>query len=405
MKKDVRSSRVASWRSQRGFAFATVLAAACLISACSSSNGSTSGTGSTAGSGSPSQSRTVANAKALIAKYSVQPAFTAPGPKLDAKSLAGKTIAVVAIDMRVPALAEVAQYIQQVAHEIGLKATVFDGQSNPSLVQQGLNQAITSKVGAIVSLGLPVQLIGSSIAAAKAKGIPTVDVINTPPKVGVPGEGSDPSVFGNVAPDYTVVGQLLAATAIVDANGRADVSIMNTSELTAAPALVQGMKSEITTCSGCSLVSTTDTALADWSTQLTGRADTTIRSNPQVNFLLPIYDNMAIYATSGVQQAGATGKVKIASFDGTAAALALVKQGNIFVADPMQSTDWAAWAAVDQAMRGMLKMAPANPILPIRYVNTAELKNVNVSTAGSVSSALFGTDFQAGYRALWGLSS
>src|SRR5262249_17825750 len=152
------------------------------------------------------------------------------------------------------------------------------------------------KVGAIVSLGLPVQLIGSSIAAAKAKGIPTVDVINTPPKVGVPGEGSDPSVFGNVAPDYSVVGQLLAATAIVDTNGRADVSIMNTAELTAAPALVQGMKGEVATCRGCSLVSTTDTALGDWSTQLTSTAASTIRSNPEVNFLLPIYDNMAIYA-------------------------------------------------------------------------------------------------------------
>jgi ribose transport system substrate-binding protein len=380
---------------------AIIVAAACLATACSrADDGSTHGS---TGTGSSDGSVLVVDAKALIAKYSVQPKFEQPGPSLDARKLAGKTIAVVAIDMRVPAIAEVSKWIQQVAAQAGLKTTTFDGQASPSLVHQGLTQAINAQAGAIVSAGLPIQLIGNDIKAAKDKGIPTIDVINTPPKVGTPGQGSDPNVFGNVAPDASVVGQLLAATAIANSDGKAHVSIMNTSELTVAATTVKGIKDELAKCSGCS-VSTTDTALADWSTQLTGKAATTIRANPKINFLLPIFDAMGIFATAGVKQAGATGKVKIASFNGTAAALDLVKQGDVFVADPAQSNRWAAWAAVDQAMRGMLQMEPANPVLPIRYVNTADLKNVDVSSSNKISDALFGTEYQSAYRTLWGLS-
>lgn len=377
----------------------TVAVTACVAAACSSGGG-----GGTAGNPPAGASATVSDAQALIDKYSAEPQFAPPGPRLDAKRLAGKTIAIIAIDMRVPAIAEVAKSIQQVAAETGLKTTTFDGQASPTLVHQGLVQAIDGNVGAIVSAGLPIQLIGSDIQNAKDKGISTIDVINTPPKVGTPGQGSAPTVFGNVAPDSTAVGNLLAATAIVRTDGKANVAIMNTSELTVSPTTVQGIKDELAKCAACSVTTTTDTALANWSTEITGQAASIVRANPKVNFLLPIFDAMGIFATAGVRQAGATGKVHIASFNGTAAALALVKQGDVFVADPAQSNQWAAWAAVDQAMRGMLTMQPANPVLPIRYVATADLKNMDVSSSDKVSDELFGKSYQSGYRALWGLS-
>lgn len=396
----------------RGSAAVALLAAgALLVSACGSSNstGSTSsttasGTSSAASSSSGDGTSALTWAQNLIKQYSAQPTFQAPGPSLDANKLAGKTIAVVAIDLRVPAVADVAKFVQQVDSQIGLKTTVFDAQSSPSLMQQGMQQAINNGANAIISDGLVPQLVSMQIKAAKDKGIPTVDVINTPPKAGVPGQGSDPNMFGNMAPDYTITGGLMAATAIVDTNGHADVAIMNTSELTAAASETAGMKTGLAKCSTCTVVTETDTPLSQWSTALQGLAATTIRSHPNVNFIFTLYDAMGLFATSGVQQAGGSGRVHIVSFNGTPAALALVKQGNVFVADPAQDNEWAAWGAVDQALRGMLKMQPANPVLPIRYVNTQDLKNVDVSSSASVNQALFGNSFKAGYLKLWGMS-
>jgi ribose transport system substrate-binding protein len=344
----------------------------------------------------------VAEMQALIDQHSGQPEFEAPGPELDASQVQGRTVAVIAIDLRVPALTEVAESLKDVAEQIGVTATVFDGQGNPTQVNQGMSRAIDDKVDAIISVGLPVQIIADQIAAAKDAGIPVVDVVNTPPQRDVPGQGSDPNVFGNVAPDSELVGQLLAATAIVETDGEADVAVMNTSELTASAVLVGGITDTLDRCDTCSYIET-DTALVDWATELPGQASSVIRSNPDVNFMLPMYDGMALFATTGVRQAGGTGQVQMASFNGTAAALDLVAQGDIMVADPAQNNEWAAWAAMDQALRGMLDLEPADPVLPIRYVGTDDLDGVDTSSQTAVNEALFGTGFRDGFLKLWGL--
>jgi ribose transport system substrate-binding protein len=359
--------------------------------------------GSGGGGGGADASGLVSEMQQLIDQNSKQPEFTAPGPQFDAAQLKGRTVAVVAIDMRVPALTEVADSLKAVAKELGITTTVFDGQSNVTQVNQGITQAINDHADAIISLGLPVQIISDQIKAAKDAGIPVVDVINTPPVRDVPGQGSDPNVFANVAPDSHLVGQLLAATAIVQTDGKANVAIMDTSELTVAPTEVKGMTETLDRCGDCTYTKT-DTALNDWSTELPGQAASVIRSQPDVNFILPLYDGMSLFASTGVRQAGGTGKVHMASFNGTAAALDLVKDGDIMVADPAQNNEWAAWAAMDQAMRGMLHLDPADPVLPIRYVGTKDLQGVDTSSQSAVNKDLFGTAYQDGYRTLWGLS-
>ncbi|MFW3171781.1 sugar ABC transporter substrate-binding protein [Geodermatophilus sp. CPCC 206100] len=354
------------------------------------------------GGGGADASGLVAEMQALIDEHSAQPEFEAPGPELDAGQVQGRTISVIAIDLRVPALAEVAESFQAVAEEVGITASVFDGQGNPTQVNQGITQAINNQADAIISLGLPVQIIADQIAAAKDAGIPVVDVINTPPDPDAPGQGSDPNVFGNVAPDSDLVGRLLGATAVVETDGQANVVIMNTSELTVSPVMVDGITGVLDQCEDCEYQET-DTALVDWATELPGQAASVLRSSPDVNFMLPIYDGMALFASTGVRQAGSTGKVQMASFNGTAAALDLVADGDILVADPAQNNDWAAWAAMDQAMRGMLGMDPADPVLPIRYVGTDDLDGVDTSSQAAVNEALFGTGYQDGFRQLWGM--
>ena len=391
------AGRRAAGRARRVVLGSAVALSLAVTAACSGVSASDGG-----GDGDGDVSELVAEMQALIEEHSAQPEFEAPGPAFDAGPLAGRTVAVVAIDMRVPALAEVAESVERITERVGMQVTVFDGQSNPTQVNQGLGQAINSGVDAIISLGLPPGLISDQVAAAKEAGIPVVDVINTPPVPGVPGQGSDENMFGNVAPDSALVGQLLAATAIVHTEGEAHVAIMNTSELSASAATVAGVTETLDRCESCSYIET-DTALSDWSTELPSQVASLVRSNPEVNFITPIYDAMALFGSTGVRQAGATGKVHMASFDGTAAVLELVAEGDIVVADPAQNNDWAAWAVMDQAMRGMLGLEPADPVLPIRYVGTEDLDGVDTSSQQAVNEALFGTGYRDGFMELWGL--
>ncbi len=339
----------------------------------------------------------------FIADNSVKPEFTPPGPPLDASKLKGKTISIQMIDGRIGAIKDVADSVQEAAAQAGLKTTVFDAKSSPVRMQQGFQEAINTGADAIVNDGNVVKIIANQIKAAKDKGIPTVEAINSPPVVGVPGQGSDPNTFGNVAPDSFLSGQLSAAAAVVNTDGKAQVVIMNTSEVSASPTIVKGMKDVLERCPGCSIVQVTDTPLEQWSTALTSLAATTVRSHPQVNYLLPIYSDMGIFAAAGIQQAGATGRVHIASFNGTPAAQALVKAGDIYAVNTAEDHEWIGWAVVDQAMRGMLGMEPAHPIAPIRYIGTNDLKDIDTSSSKALSLALFGDDYKEGFLKLWGL--
>ncbi|MAL01585.1 MAG: sugar ABC transporter substrate-binding protein [Alcaligenaceae bacterium] len=341
--------------------------------------------------------------RGFIEENSVKPSFVPPGPPLDATKLKGKVIAIQMIDGRIGAIKDVADAVQVAAEQVGLKTTLFDSKSSPVRMQQGFQEAINAGADAIVNDGNVVKIIANQIKAAKEKGIPTVEAINSPPVVGVPGQGSDPNTFGNVAPDAFLAGQLSAAAAVVNTNGKAQVVIMNTSEVSASPTIVKGMKDVLERCPECSIVQITDTPLEQWSTALTGLAATIVRSQPQVNYLLPIYSDMGIFAAAGIQQAGAVGRVHIASFNGTPAAQALVKKGDVYTVNTAEDHEWIGWAVVDQAMRGMLKMEPAHPIAPIRYVSTADLKEVDTSSSKALSLALFGDDYKSGFLKLWGL--
>ena len=345
----------------------------------------------------------VGEMRKFIEENSARPAFTPPGPPLDASKLKGKTIAIQMIDGRIGAIKDVADAVQEAAAQAGLKTTVFDAKSSPVRMQQGFQEAINTGADAIVNDGNVVKIIANQIKAAKEKGIPTVEAINSPPVVGVPGQGSDPNTVGNIAPDAFLAGQLSAAAAVVNTNGNAQVVIMNTSEVSASPTIVKGMKDVLEKCAACAIVQVTDTPLEQWSTGLTSLTATLVRSQPQVNYLLPIYSDMGIFATAGIQQAGATGRVHIASFNGTPAAQALVKKGDIYAVNTAEDHEWIGWAVVDQAMRGMLGMEPAHPIAPIRYVSTPDLKDVDTSSSKALSLALFGDDYKEGFLKLWGL--
>ena len=194
-----------------------------LVAACGSSNSSAS-TATTAGSGGATSTTgakvdIVANAKAEIAKYTSVPTFTAPGPAIDTSKLKGKTILVVDHDTVANALVEITKGIQGAGQLLGITVNTFNGQSTVSTIEQGIQQGINQKVGAIILVGVATSLIPSSVAAANAAKIPVIGVITGQPDTTAPGQGFGQGLFGASGPSYVDLGKLVADTAIVNSNG------------------------------------------------------------------------------------------------------------------------------------------------------------------------------------------
>jgi ribose transport system substrate-binding protein len=324
--------------------------------------------------------------------------FEPPGPAVDAAQVSGRTVALVIVDERVPTLASAADSAEEAAQAAGIQTTRFDAQSQVNRMQQGIAQAIRD-ADAIALLGIPIAAVEPSLREAGQADLPVISVLNNQPRPNEPGQGAGPLVYASSAPDYREGGALAAAKAIVDTDGEANVEIFNTEEITPSVDVVEGMRSVLDQCDGCE-VSQNSTPLAEWSTALTGKAQSVIRSKPDLNYILPIFDNMAIFIVAGIQQAGAGEQVQTASVNGTPAALELIPEG-VLTADVGQPNGWLGWHVVDQAIRGMLGVEPSDPAIPIRFLDEGNLEGVDVNDLDAPYGDELG--YREGFSQLWGV--
>jgi ribose transport system substrate-binding protein len=325
--------------------------------------------------------------------------FEPPGPQIDASKASGRTLALVIVDERVPTLASAADSAEEAAEVAGIQTTRFDAQSQVNRMQQGISQAIR-EADAIALLGIPIAAVQPSLQEAKQADIPMISVLNNQPEANEPGQGAGTLIYASSAPDYREGGALAASKAIVDTEGEANVEIFNTEEITPSVDVVEGMRSVLDQCDTCS-VSQNSTPLAEWSTALTGKAQSVIRSNPDLNYILPIFDNMAIFITAGIQQAGAGGDVRNASINGTPAALELIQREDVLTADVGQPNRWLGWHVVDQAVRGIIGAEPSDPAIPIRFLDKENLEGVDVDDLDAPYGDNLG--YEDGFRQLWGV--
>jgi ribose transport system substrate-binding protein len=337
----------------------------------------------------------VAEARRMIegAKRPIE--FKAPGPEIDASELKGKTVAIVSVDQRVPILSIANRSLQEAAGEVGIETTLFDAKSQVNRMLQGIARA-GRDADAIVLTGIPIAAVTGALE--EVKDLPTVAVLNNQPKRDAPGQGAGELVDATSAPNYESNGELVAAQAVADTDGKANVVIFDTEEITPSPDVVRGMKSVLGRCGDCTVEENT-TPLAEWSTALTPKAQSTLRSNPDANYFLPIFDAMGIFVTAGIRQAGSD-DVSVASINGTPAALALIQEDDIFTADPGAPVGWVGWHALDQAMRGMLGKEPGDPEIPSRLLDDSNLEGVDVN---DIDAPYGDPKYREGFRQLWGL--
>jgi ribose transport system substrate-binding protein len=338
----------------------------------------------------------VAEAQQMIDDAREPIEFKAPGPAIDASELEGKTVAIVSVDQRVPILSIANRALEEAAKEVGIDVTLTDAKSEVTRMQQGI-EAAARDADALILTGIPIAAVPAALE--QAKDIPSVSVLNNQPKPEAPGQGAGELVYASSAPDYEHGGALVAAKAIVDTKGELVAEIFDTKEITPSPDVVRGMKSLLDKCTTCEVTENT-TPLAEWATALTPKAQTVIRGNPELNYMLPIFDDMGIFLTAGIRQAGAADKVKVAALDGTPAALQLIQEDDIFSANPGQPTGWLGWHALDQAMRGMLGEEPGDPVIPNRLLDDSNLEGVDVE---DIDAPYGDPQYKEGFRELWGL--
>ncbi len=382
---------------RRRWALGTIITVgAVALTACSTGSSSTA----SGGGGTSSVPEAVL---ANIAKYMGPSTFAAPGPAIDVSTLKGKKIFDIP-SVPNPFLQSISATMKAVAQEVGMQYTRFDNQAQVSQWIQGINQAIASKQDIIVLNGAPdPRSLQPQLQAAKAAGIPVIvmhfhdDSAPNPPSC----DGCT-DVTATVSAPFNVAGKAAADWIIKDSGGNANVLIVGGSDILPSPGTIDTMTKEFSAnCPKCT-TTVTNIPVADWNTKTQGVVQSQLQAKPNINYVYVLYDAMVAGAVPAVLTLGKTGKVKIASYNGSPFALDYIRQGNGNVAMNVgEDTPGIGYATMDQVFRVLLGKAPVPERTPIRIWD-----DTNVAQAGNpaVAGQGYGNVFTNGYRKLWGLS-
>jgi ribose transport system substrate-binding protein len=372
---------------------AVVSLAAFALSACGGSDDSTEGEG-----GSGAGQADLAAVQQRVDEHLKVPQFDPPGPAFDASAASGKSIFEIPLSSSIPFIAAKSSEMKKVADRFGIDYTTWENEGTPADWVRGMNQAISRGVDLIVLQGAPdPDLLQPQLARAKQAGIPVLATFIIDETESVP-----TGVTATVRTPATRRLRLVSDYVISDTEGKGNVLVLTSDDIRISRAIGPAIKDQFATeCPDCS-VTVTDVPLADWASKIQTTVQSEITKNPDLDYIIPVFDGMAQYAIAGVLQAGAQDRVSIATADATPSVLADLQRGRVVKRDGGTNPAWIAWANMDQAMRilsGAGQIKSGNENLPIRLIDES-----NVAETGEppVLGKGFGDAYIEGYDKLWG---
>jgi ribose transport system substrate-binding protein len=360
--------------------------------------GSDNGGGETAAPASGAVKAGVEHAKTQIEKYRAVPAFEPPGPAFDArKAAAGKTLLSIPASSSIPFVQTIQNGMKDISGQFGMNFIDWPNQGKPVQWVQGMNSALDRKANVINLLaGINPGALGPQIAKAEGAGASVVAShlydVNQPAT-----NGAD-----SVSIYYEQAGRLLADWVIAKTGGKANVLAVTINEVVSTKPMMTGINDEFAKhCgSGCK-VSSVNTAIADVATRIQPQVQSALVKDPGINYVIALYDSAeAPFVVAGIRQAGAKGRVKVVTFNGTPSVLEMVKAGDVEM-DVGESLAWISYGVMDQVMRLAGGMDPVkDPKLPIRIFDK---DNVDETGTPPTDSKGYGDAYRDGYMTLWGL--
>lgn len=347
------------------------------------------------------QAAGVAYAKAQIAKYSKTSKLVPAGKPFDATKLQGKTVWYVPSISTVDGIRLLARNLKAALTAAGVKYFECDGKGNALGWNTCMRQAVAQKPDAIVMESITPEAVGASIRAARKAGI-QVHVNNITDAATWPWykDASAQTAFG-----YAQGARLVADWVIADSNGTANVLVIDVADLSLRKYILAAYRDEFKRhCPKCVVRYAAVPSIAEWP-KLQPLTYAELLRNPDVNYVVSVYDSEAHYIIPAVNQAGRSDTVKVAGYNASVEQMQQLKKSQGIFADVGSDHTSVAWAEADQVLRLLAGLPPVRvQASRTRVFTESNINSIDVSIKGFYSGRWYGpTDFKAKYLKLWGL--
>lgn len=319
----------------------------------------------------PAYADGMADAKMSVEKYaSKQTDWT--GPTSGPKAAEGKTIVVLAGDLKNGGILGVTTGVEEAAKAIGWDVKVIDGAGSVQSRAAAFGQALALKPDGLIINGFDSVEQQAALEQAQAASIPMASW-HSGPVIGCdPGNG----IFVNVSTDAMEVSAVSADWAFVDADGKPGVVIFTDSTYQIAIAKADRIKEQIEKLGG-TVLEYVDTPIADTSSRMPTLTTALLQKyGDSWTHSLAINDIYFDFMGPSLAAAGVPGDgapKAVAAGDGSESAYQRIRAGQyqaVTVAEPL---NLQGWQLVDELNRAMQGEACSGYIPPLHVVTKANI--------------------------------
>lgn len=375
-----------------------------LSAACSSSGSSGNSAGPTApasagtgsGSGSAGASAGVTAAAEAVAAAEKPQTFKDPGPAFDPSAAKGKTLWIIDVASSIPLTQVTDAATKEALGLFGAKVVRFDGKGSASDFARGVNQAIAAHADGIALFAIDPNVVAGPVQQAIKAGIPIIVL-----QYGDPGVTLPTGVKAQVTYCYSCAGELMADSIVTQTQGKGvDVELVTSTDVSNSKPLIQGFTERLNAgCPDCK-IHTDNVPVANWQTDVGTTVKSALTANPNIKFVVPIYDGMALFAVPAIQTSGHS-DVKVVTFNGTLGNMQDLAAGKVVSAEVGSPQAQEGWGLADQFLRLMSNQEPVeDENVGLRLFDANNIASIDLTKP---EQDWYGVDFQSGYKKLWGL--
>jgi ABC-type sugar transport system substrate-binding protein len=369
-----------------------VLACVLLASACSSSDGG--GSDGDGGGSAALSSDAAAQVTDTVDAAVVPPTENMSASLGDFTPVADAHIYNITCGLQYPACNALSTEVEAAVKALGYEYTVCDTGASPEAFSTCWTKAIDDKADAIVSVAVGTNQSGDGYAAALAAGIPVIGSFTANPD---DGSVSTAEVAANACGEE---GRLNANAVLSDTKADSDVLLLSEQSSGCGKARFASFKEEYEKlCPDCKLA-TLDFDVASEQETLAPLIQGAIAKDPNLNYIVGPTDVETAIAADQITQAGKSDSIATAGADQELPMLKRMTDKDIQTFDSVYGRGEAAWTLVDAAARAI-----AGQDLPTSIpVNIILLTQDNVADVAGTTGWLGPKDYDAQFRAMWGLS-
>lgn len=367
---------------------ATVVAALALAG-CADSEGS-SGGGTT--------SLSTADQEQLEALYegtSVSPATEAPAPQ------PGKNIWIISVGQAVDLAVEVTEGAADAAEAIGWTTKIFDGQFQPNVALQGVQQAVAAGADGIILYGIDCETVKTGVKEAKDAGIPVVGAQSKDCEDSLITSLSYEPVLGSVEDLAASYGEAQALWLISKSAPDAKFLELTQSDVASVKVGSESFRDTLkSACPDCTSVPIEFTS-PDIGPALQQKVEQALLQHPDASGLVAPYSALFSSGVSAaVMASGRSDELNVIGGAGTEPNFDLIREDRGQDADIAYPNRWEGFAAVDWMNRLLNGETPTGENAPVGIGFQLVDADHNLPESGPVPATV---DFEDTYLKAWGV--